>query len=102
MPVLAAADVRLAFSQDSHVLATSGGDGTVRLWNIADPAHVISLVQLLPGKTNPLSGLAFSADGRTLATADDDVQLWNVAVPCYTPAPLGDPLTGNPGAASSP
>ena len=96
VPVLAAADVRLAFSQDSHVLATSGGDGTVRLWNIADPAHVISLVQLLPGKTNPLSGLAFSADGRTLATADDDVQLWNVADPAH-PAPLGDPLTGNPG-----
>ena len=29
----------VAFSPDSHTLASGQSDGTVRLWNITDPTH---------------------------------------------------------------
>ncbi|WP_241831347.1 hypothetical protein [Parafrankia soli] len=40
--------------------------------------------------------MAFTADGRTLATADRTVRLWDTSNPAH-PRPLGEPLTGHTG-----
>lgn len=75
----------VVYSPDGSRVATCGGDGEARLWNIPEsgvpspgpkfepPAR--------PGTTaNPLTALAFSADGRYLlgAGADSIVHLWDI------------------------
>ena len=49
----------------------------------------------LTGHTGPVFSVAFSRDGRTLASGstDDTIRLWDVA----TGRPIGSPLTGHTG-----
>ncbi|MBV8540024.1 MAG: TIR domain-containing protein [Pseudonocardiales bacterium] len=86
----------VAFSPDGHTVATGSADRTVRLWNVADPAHPTPLGQPLPGHADSVDAVAFSPDGRTLATGSYDrtVRLWDVADPAH-PTLLGSPLTGH-------
>jgi WD40 repeat protein len=65
-------------------LASAGWDGTVRLW---DPSTGQPVGTPLTGHTDLVSGVAFSPDGKLLATASDDrtVRLWD-------PALLREPL----------
>ncbi|MER5326641.1 AAA family ATPase [Streptosporangium roseum] len=82
------------FSPDGTILATldklgsgdGGGDGAVRLWDVATR-------RLLGGPLKgPANAMTFSPDGKALATAgaDGTIRLWDVA----TRRPLGGPLKG--------
>lgn len=62
----------LAVSPQRQLLATGGvGDG-IEVWNILNRRRVRTQF------TNTITALAFSPDGKTLASASDAVQLWDM------------------------
>lgn len=56
------ADLRLTWAPDSRFLASGGVDGTVRLWQVGS-GRLFRTLRL----QGPVSGVAWSPDGRTLA-----------------------------------
>jgi WD40 repeat protein len=87
----------VGLSPDHRVLAVAGADGSLRLWDVARPAHPVSMGSplLAADRQKPLYALAFSPDGRILAAAGagKTVTLWDMRTP-GRPAELGSPLTG--------
>ncbi len=83
----------MAFSPDGHILASS--DGPVQLWDVASLAQPAILSELQSSGA-AVESVAFSPDGRTLATGDfgGTIRLWGVTDPRY-PTLLGQPLTGS-------
>ncbi|MFH0902912.1 MAG: WD40 repeat domain-containing protein, partial [Pseudomonadota bacterium] len=66
----------VAFTTDGRSLITSGVDGTIRRWNLADKTGTIF------GRHDaPVNRLAVSPDGSLLGTPSDDgtARLWNLA-----------------------
>ena len=91
---------RIALSPDGRTLAAGGcgrsedeacTQGAIHLWDLARKER---LGQALVGHTDWVTGLAFSADLRLLASGSDDstVRLWDVADPARA-TERGAPLT---------
>ncbi len=68
---------RLAFSPDGSILATTGEDRTLRLWDVATGTERCRLV----GHNDILGQIAYSPDGLLLYSAGyrGDVRIWDVA-----------------------
>jgi WD40 repeat protein/energy-coupling factor transporter ATP-binding protein EcfA2 len=77
-----------------HILATQSSGPTV-LWDISDITKPIELSTLPNAAKYNTVTIAFSPDGHTIATADDDstLQLWDITDP-RRPRRLSGPLTG--------
>ncbi len=77
----------LAFTNDGDRLATAGGDGIVRLWNIGQntaPAQLTKFDQSVKTGTSgtaPVTAIAFSADDKQIVGggAEGVVRIWDVA-----------------------
>jgi WD40 repeat protein len=67
---------RLTFSPDGKTLAIGQTSGNIQLWNVVSGR----LLKILSGQSGPVSGLAFRADGRCLASCSDkEIRLWPTA-----------------------
>jgi WD40 repeat protein len=65
----------LSFSPDGTYLASGCGDGTASLWNVAGTKEAA----ILRGHRNTVFSVAFSPDGKLLATAGRSmIKLWDV------------------------
>jgi WD40 repeat protein len=79
----------VAFSPDGRIVATGASDGRLRTWNIAHPARP-ALIASVAASSSPLTAVAFSPGGDTLAVANANsaltgeggqVRLWDVRDP---------------------
>ncbi|GII25019.1 nSTAND1 domain-containing NTPase [Planosporangium mesophilum] len=97
LPLTENAGKQVAFSPAGEILVTQS-EQTIQLWDIRSPDRPARLGVIQTGHAGYITSVAFSPDGRTLATAsfDTTVRLWDVTHPA-APAALGQPLTGHSG-----
>ena len=99
----------LAFSPGGKTFVTVGTNGTAALWSVATGRRVgAPMATGTPGSWaaagsraaagRPAAAVAFSPDGRTLATAiDGTIRLWDTA----TQQEIGPPMAAGPGPANA-
>ena len=78
-----------AFSPEKSVLA-AGSEGTIHLWNVANPIDPKALGQPIVAHDRAVVSLAFCSGSDMLVSGDEGgkVRLWNPASPKH-PVPLG-------------
>src|SRR5262249_38088050 len=83
-----------AVSPGGRTTATGSSDGTVQLWQPGDPA----VARVLRERQGLIDSVAFSADGKQLATVDNRcvARIWN-AITYRRPAVLATPRRLMPG-----
>ncbi len=66
----------VAFRPDGKVLASTGKDNTIRLWNVATGSEV----RMLEGHKGNITSVAYSPDGQSLASGsvDKTIKIWSL------------------------
>jgi WD40 repeat protein len=73
----------VAFSPDDKLLATTGSDKKIRLWD-SSLGTLMRTIGTREGHTDEIYGITFSPDGKSLATAswDGTAKLWDLSGNC--------------------
>jgi WD40 repeat protein/uncharacterized caspase-like protein len=69
----------IAFSPDGKILASGGADQNVKFWDVASGRELRSLVAGPNSRQGMGTDVAFSRDGKTLASAGEVVKFWDVS-----------------------
>ena len=68
----------VVFSPAGRLLASGSSDGTIILWDVSEKQHIKSLENRFDGALSLVRAVAFSPDGKWLASAGKHVKLWNI------------------------